>query len=213
MAVKTFTKTDKTKLSEHFNISEFHCKGAKCGCGETLHDPALSQYLQQIRDHFGKPLVVTSGYRCKKHNEAVGGVSGSLHTKGQAADFVISGIKPLEIAKFAEDLGIKGIGLYDDFVHIDTRSNRFYWYGHAQQPRQTFQEVAPADVYMVTCRIGGMDGVHTLLFDGTVGDQIQPLTGYAVAVEMTQENGNADFKVVSLGTNRAEILKVRKLDV
>ena len=98
MSVNTYKRGQKCGLTEHFNISEFHCKGASCGCTETLHDPALSAYLQQIRQHFGKPLYITSDYRCQKHNAAVGGVSGSLHMKGQAADFVISGVKPLEIA-------------------------------------------------------------------------------------------------------------------
>ena len=121
MSVNTYTRGQKQQLTEHFNISEFHCKGAKCGCTETLHDPALSAYLQQIRVHFDKPLYITSGFRCEKHNQVVGGVVGSLHTKGMAADIVIQGVKPLEIAQYAELIGVKGIGLYDQFVHIDTR--------------------------------------------------------------------------------------------
>ena len=56
MATNTYDKTDKTQLTQHFNITEFRCKGSTCGCTETLHDPALSAFLQQIRDHFGKPV-------------------------------------------------------------------------------------------------------------------------------------------------------------
>ena len=41
--------------------------------------------LQQIRDHFGKPVYVNSGYRCDRHNKAVGGTSDSYHIKGMAA--------------------------------------------------------------------------------------------------------------------------------
>lgn len=141
MSIKTYKKGSKEKLTANFKVSEFACKGAGC-CAETLHDPALSAYLQQIREHFGKPLYITSGYRCATHNKAVGGASGSRHTKGQAADFYIKGVAPAEIAKYAESIGVLGIGLYEDkdgnFVHIDTRTTKFFWYGHAQAYRSTF---------------------------------------------------------------------------
>lgn len=42
--------------------------------------------LQPLRDHFGEPIVVTSGYRCPAVNRAVGGSSTSYHAKGCAAD-------------------------------------------------------------------------------------------------------------------------------
>lgn len=44
--------------------------------------------LQPIRDAWGKPIIVTSGYRCKALNKAVGGVSTSAHLSGWAADCV-----------------------------------------------------------------------------------------------------------------------------
>ena len=211
MSVNTYKRGQKCGLTEHFNISEFHCKGASCGCTETLHDPALSAYLQQIRQHFGKPLYITSGYRCQKHNAAVGGVSGSLHMKGQAADFVISGVKPLEIAQYAESIGVKGIGLYEaedgNFVHIDTRSVKSFWYGHKQERRDTFAEKATNNgVYAVTCRVNGTEGVQTLVFDRSVGDQIQPIAGYAAAVRMTAED--TEFLPVSIGRDTVDIVKV-----
>lgn len=43
--------------------------------------------LDIVRVHIGKPILVNSGYRCKKLNEMVGGVQNSMHTKGLAADF------------------------------------------------------------------------------------------------------------------------------
>lgn len=43
--------------------------------------------LDMVRVHIGKPILVNSGYRCKKLNEMVGGVQKSMHTKGLAADF------------------------------------------------------------------------------------------------------------------------------
>lgn len=43
--------------------------------------------LDIVRAYIGKPILVNSGYRCKKLNEMVGGVQNSMHTKGLAADF------------------------------------------------------------------------------------------------------------------------------
>ena len=214
MSVNTYERGQKLQLTEHFNTSEFHCKGANCGCKETLHDPILSAYLQQIRAHFGKPLYITSGYRCKKHNDAVGGVSNSLHMKGQAADFVVSGVKPLEIAQYAEQICVKGIGLYGtedgNFVHIDTRKNKSFWYGHKQEFRETFAEkTESAGIYAVTCQVNGMKGAHTLLFDRSVGDQIQPIPGYDAAVRMNADT--AKFESVSIGRDTVKIVKVTKL--
>lgn len=47
--------------------------------------------LQPLRDHFNKPIVITSGYRCKALNKLVGGVSNSQHTTGEAVDIVMLG--------------------------------------------------------------------------------------------------------------------------
>lgn len=127
-----------TQLSTNFRSSEFDCKGASCGCSKTNISKQLVTYLQLIRNHFGKPVVINSAFRCAEHNAAVGGVKGSKHLLGQAADIAINGVAPIEIAKFAESIGIKGIGLYDSFVHVDTRSNKSFWYGQDQERRTTF---------------------------------------------------------------------------
>lgn len=48
-----------------------------------------SQVLEPARAIVGKPIVITSGYRCIALNKAVGGVNSSYHTKGLAADIRI----------------------------------------------------------------------------------------------------------------------------
>lgn len=139
MAVKTYKKGDTTKLSKNFNVYEFRCGiGSPCSCPTTLIDEKLVEYLQKIRDHFGKEIHITSAYRCASYNAKIGGAYGSRHTKGQACDFYIEGVTPLEIAQYAESIGIKGIGLYDTFVHIDTRAYKSFWYSHKEYPRSTF---------------------------------------------------------------------------
>ena len=148
MATNTHRKGQKTKLSENFNSSEFDCHGSGC-CSETIINPKLVEYVQKIRDHFGKPITITSGYRCPIHNKRVGGATGSRHSKGDAADIVVSGITPREVAKYAESIGIKGIGLYETnadghFTHIDTRDVKSFWYGQNEAQTTTFGGSTPA---------------------------------------------------------------------
>lgn len=132
-----YKKKQEIQLSKNFTSDEFDCK-CKGYCSKTEIDPKLVEYLQKIRDYFGKPVIINSAYRCDKHNKAVGGASQSKHKYGQAADIKVSGIKPLKVAQYAEFIGIKGIGQYSNFVHIDTRTNKFFWYGNEQSPRSTF---------------------------------------------------------------------------
>lgn len=142
MATNSYRKGQAVKLSANFNSSEFDCKGGGC-CSETIINPQLVKYLQQIREHFKAPITITSAYRCPTHNSRVGGAPGSRHSKGDAADIVVKGVAPREVAKYAESIGIKGIGLYETsadghFTHIDTRTSKSFWYGQNEQPRTTF---------------------------------------------------------------------------
>ena len=142
MAIKTYKKGVSTVLAPNFKSREFDCLGKGC-CTETPIDEKLVEYLQQIRDHFGKPVELTA-YRCPTHNAKVpNAAKNSRHLYGQAADFHIDGVSPAEIAKYAESIGILGIGLYDTdkdghFVHIDTRTTKSFWKGHAGVKVTTF---------------------------------------------------------------------------
>ena len=144
MGIKTYQENNSVQLSKNFNSSEFRCGlGSPCACSTILIDDKLVEYLQKIRDHFGKKVTITSAYRCPSYNKSIGGATGSYHAKGQAADITVDGITPKEVAKYAESIGIKGIGLYETdkdgyFVHIDTRTTKSFWYGQAQAYRSTF---------------------------------------------------------------------------
>ena len=142
MAIIAYDKTCKDKISKNFKASEFKCK-CSGHCTKTLIDENLIAYAQRIRDHFDAPVVINSAYRCPTHNKSVGGVTKSLHVEGRAADIKINGVSPAEIARYAELIGIKGIGLYETskdgyFVHIDTRETKSFWYGQKQEKRETF---------------------------------------------------------------------------
>jgi len=138
-----YTKGKPTKLSKNFSSTEFDCHGVGC-CSETIIDPKLVEYVQRIREHFDAPITINSGYRCAKHNKKIGGAPQSRHTKGgEAADIVVKGHMPEEVAKYCESIGILGIGLYNTdkdgyFVHIDTRTVKSFWRGHAQVKVTTF---------------------------------------------------------------------------
>lgn len=132
----TYTRGKQIKLSNNFYLKEFECKCGKCK--NTVIDVNLVNSLQKIRDKYNKPVIINSGYRCNKHNKAVGGATLSKHRFGMAADIRIKGVAPEAIAAYAESIGIKGIGLYSSFVHIDTRRKKAFWYGAKQEARATF---------------------------------------------------------------------------
>lgn len=145
MAVITYKKSDRIQLSKNFNSYEFRCGlGRPCACQTTLIDEALVEILQRIRDHWpGHALHITSGYRCPVYNRSVSRATGSYHSKGMAADITVDGVVPREVAKYAESIGVLGIGLYETqadgfFVHVDTRTYKSFWYGQEQAPRTTF---------------------------------------------------------------------------
>ena len=140
--MKEYEKGKKVKVSQNFASTEFDCHGKGC-CSTTKIDSKLVEYLQKIRDHFGKPITITSAYRCENHNKQVKGATRSYHVRGLAADIVVSGIPSKEVAKYAESIGILGIGLYETqsdgfFTHIDTRTTKSFWYGQNESPRTTF---------------------------------------------------------------------------
>lgn len=87
--------------------------------------------LEQIRVHFGKPVIINSGYRTEAKNKAVGGAPFSQHKYGLAADIRIAGVTPRQIAAYAETLLSRsgGSGVYSTFCHVDVRTARSRWTG------------------------------------------------------------------------------------
>ena len=117
-------------LAPDFRVREFRCKD---GSDEILVDEALVLLLQCIREHFGKAVTITSGYRTAAHNRAVGGAVYSQHQYGRAADIRVSGVPVEQLAAYAETLlpGTGGIGRYPakGFVHVDVRKAKSRWVG------------------------------------------------------------------------------------
>ena len=124
------TRDGTRKLSANFTVAEFACKD---GSDPVFVDSSLAALLQKIRDHFGRPVVITSGYRTAAHNAAVGGSKSSQHLLGRAADFYVEGVDVATVAAYAETLlpGTGGIGRYPakGFVHVDVRKAKSRWTG------------------------------------------------------------------------------------
>ena len=137
IAIKEYSMSrDSTRqLSPSFRVREFGCKGSDV----VLLDEELVVLLQCIREHFGKPVHITSGYRTAAHNAAVGGSKSSQHLLGRAADFYVEGVDVATVAAYAETLlpSRGGIGRYPKdaahpkrrtgWVHIDTRAGKSRW--------------------------------------------------------------------------------------
>ena len=126
-------RRDSTRqLSPSFKVREFACKGSDV----VLLDDELVVLLQCIREHFGKPITITSGYRTAAHNAKVGGSKSSQHLLGRAADIQVRGVSVEDVAAYAESLMPTwgGVGRYPvkagrakGWVHVDTRVNKSRW--------------------------------------------------------------------------------------
>ena len=99
------------RLSPHFALSEFVSSqtAARRGIDNTPPPEVIERLtalcenvLEPVRAHFGRPVVISSGYRCPALNRAVGGAASSQHVKGEAADFEIPGISNVEVARWME---------------------------------------------------------------------------------------------------------------
>jgi len=121
-----------TKLSPHFSREEFRCKGENChptlkgNCGFDTVDTELLRMLENVRGYFDKPVTITSACRCVRHNEAVGGSHNSQHLRGRAADIIVKGVDPEDVAAFLRTVMTSGgVGEYSTFTHLDTRTNDY----------------------------------------------------------------------------------------
>lgn len=160
--VQIFDKKERNrKLSANFCVGEFACKCSRCS--QILVDEALVERLQQLRDHFESAVNINSGYRCEAHNAEVGGSKTSHHMKGMAADIRVEGFEPAEVAKYAESIGIRRIGLYEgdkegNFVHIGSGTTKRFWKGHAGTSVDTFNDTVRTYTVQIPVLKRGMKG-------------------------------------------------------
>ena len=135
MAIKQYSlaKDGARQLAPGFKVREFRCRD---GSDAIMIDQTLVVLLQAIREHFNKPITITSGYRTAAHNAAVGGAKSSQHLLGRAADIQVAGVSVEDVASYAEALmpDWGGVGRYPikpgrakGWVHVDTRAKKSRW--------------------------------------------------------------------------------------
>lgn len=117
------------QLSKNFSRDEFRSHDGAPGY-DTV-DAELLRILQELRDYWGRAIVILSGHRSPSHNAAVGGATDSQHLYGRAADIVVAGIPPQEVANYiVRKYPMVSVGRYNTFTHLDTRTTGpKYWTG------------------------------------------------------------------------------------
>ncbi len=117
------------RVDKYFEDTELNCK---CGCGLQPSEKAFDA-LTAFRRHYERPVTVTSGARCKAHNEKVGGKARSRHlTHRDAFDIKLSGGKndiprAYYIAWLCGFRGIATVDFNNAVLHIDMRENSTTW--------------------------------------------------------------------------------------
>ncbi|WP_392419420.1 YcbK family protein [Capnocytophaga canis] len=123
------------QLTTHFTKKEFDCRDGSAMPTQALENvKLLAKELQVLRDFTGKKITINSGYRSKTYNATLKGASPkSQHLLGKAADIVVEGMTPKQVAETIENL-IKegkmkqgGIGVYNTFTHYDIRGVKARW--------------------------------------------------------------------------------------
>lgn len=123
------------KLSENFSLGEF-TKGGQFNPTKDIFDniKALTvNVLQPLRNHFGKPIIITSGYRPEWYNKSIGGSQTSEHITGSAADIKIDGVSNSEIINAVKLLKLPVNQLIDETK--ETEKDRFSKWVHISHQR------------------------------------------------------------------------------
>ena len=110
-------------MTNYFSRKELECK---C-CGTYIISDDLLTRLNQARESAGIPFIITSGYRCQKHNDRVGGKPNSAHTTGQAVDIAFKNSNEcFKIVRALYDAGFRRIGINfaKSFVHCDVDGSK-----------------------------------------------------------------------------------------
>jgi uncharacterized protein YcbK (DUF882 family) len=112
------------KLGRHFHVKEFACKD---GTQAIFIDEYLWTILDILREQIKKPVIITSGYRTPQHNAKVKGAKYSYHMRGQAADIIVKGMDPKEVAKKLDKLVPNGCGIIAEssWTHFDVREKKY----------------------------------------------------------------------------------------
>lgn len=141
------------KLTPHFESEEWdlpHEKAERYGLSGAPYPEEwlesrllpLAQALEIVRATLDdRTIRIISGYRPEEYNRAIGGATLSQHVQGRAADIVVDGVDATQVYRSiralhrAGKIRIGGLGVYDSFVHVDTRPGGFaLWDERSKKP-------------------------------------------------------------------------------
>jgi uncharacterized protein YcbK (DUF882 family) len=107
----------------NFKADEFKCSH----CGDNEIKEELLDKLQALRSRYGKPMRITSGYRCPRHPIEAAKSAPGPHSSGLACDVGVEGADAHKLLGLALDAGFKGIGVQQKgtgrFLHLDLVSS------------------------------------------------------------------------------------------
>ena len=107
-------------LAPNFKADEFNCSH----CGKNKMKQEFINKLQALRNLYGKPMTITSGYRCPKHPIEAKKAKPGAHASGCACDIAVVGAAANRLLKLAFQMGFTGIGVQQKgngrFIHLDT---------------------------------------------------------------------------------------------
>ena len=111
---------------------------ANRGVSTSCFPARLKKLLRKVSAHYGRKLVITSGYRSHRHNRRIGGARRSQHIHCTAADFYIPGVNKYSLARYLKRLpGRGGVGTYagNRTVHLDVGPRRSWHWGGRKKRR------------------------------------------------------------------------------
>ena len=109
-------------LSPHFTLEEMTAsqEAARRGIDNTPSEQIIANLrvmcdkLEAVREFLGRPMIVSSGYRCPELNTAIGGAPNSAHMTGFAVDFICPAFgSPVAVCRAIENSGLQ----YDQLIH------------------------------------------------------------------------------------------------
>lgn len=224
--------TTSKKITTHFHSSEFRCK---CGCGKIYIDEGLVDKLEQLFTKLNaSKCIISSGYRCSKHDKTVKGSGYGQHTLGLASDCIYYDKKNNPIPSkivicVAYDMGLfKGMAnINNNYQHLDvretgtyrgdeTRGNSTYW-GNPY----SYYGVSKNDVEKYTGTTKSVDVLVQEVLDGKHGngDARKKSLGsmyelvQAKINEMYANKNNVEYYVVKSGDTLSVLAKTYKTTV
>ena len=152
--MKEISINKSAKLSEHFTLGEMCKTSAKTADGNIpshVHIENLKRlcgWLEMLRDEWNRrygdgddPIIINSGYRSEEVNKAIGGVKGSNHLTGCAADIRVAGMEQaLRYAVILLDISDESREDFDELI-LEQRGN-VCWLHFAVRPSDNRRKVS-----------------------------------------------------------------------